>query len=254
MTSIAEGKPGIFVGNLIGGIPVIFLLIIPVLAIFGNGIKLNHGLNTKNILFSLGVIVAPSIAILDKKVTSIEGIVIILLYIILVLFIQRKHGFLDNNSTQTMNIKAYSYKDLLKILAGIAVMFIASQIIVDKTLYFSDFFKIPPFYISLIVLSLGTNLPEMSLAIRSVISGKKDIALGDYVGSAAANALLFGVFTLLNGGEVLTIDNFFTTFVFVAGGLIMFFVFSRSQNTLPRSRGYILIVFYFLFALFQLKG
>ena len=106
----------------------------------------------------------------------------------------------------------------------------------------------------MIVLSLGTNLPELSLAIRSVVSGKKDIAFGDYMGSASANTLLFGIFTLLSGGEVLSVNNFFKTFLFVAGGLVLFFVLSRSENTLSRRAGFILLALYLIFAFFQMSG
>jgi len=254
LTAVSEHNPEIFVGNLIGGIPVIFLFIIPLLAILGNGIRINHDFTLKNLLFTLGIIVAPSFFMLDKEMNSIEGIILIILYISLIFVVEKKHGFFDRSNVQAMNIKAYSYKDLVKILLGIGIMFVASQIIVDKTMYFSEILKIPAFYISLIVLSLGTNLPELSLAIRSVVSGKKDIAFGDYMGSASANTLLFGIFTLLSGGEVLSVNNFFKTFLFVAGGLVLFFVLSRSENTLSRRAGFILLALYLIFAFFQMSG
>lgn len=254
LTAVAEHNPEIFIGNLIGGIPVIFLFIIPILAIFGNGIRINHDFNFRSLLIALGVIVAPSVFMLDKTMSAVEGIIMILLYIILIFIVEKKHGFFDKSNAQAMNIKAYSYKDLLKILLGIGIMFVTSQIIVDKTMYFSEILKIPAFYISLIALSLGTNLPELSLAVRSIFSGKKDIAFGDYMGSAAANTLLFGIFTLLSEGEVLSVNNFFTTFLFVAGGLILFFIFSRSQNSLSRGAGLVLFALYLIFAFSQLSG
>src|SRR3989304_7537710 len=39
-SAVSQGTPEIFVGNLLGGITVIFLFIIPILAILGRGIKL----------------------------------------------------------------------------------------------------------------------------------------------------------------------------------------------------------------------
>ncbi len=251
VTAIAENNPQIFIGNLIGGIPVIFLFIIPILAIFGNGIKLNHDFDTKNLLFSLGVIAAPSVFLLDKKVGFFEGVILILLYLVLILFIERKHGFFDRANTQALNLKAYSYRDIIKILLGIGVVFVASQIIVEKTLYFSNILNISAFYISLMALSLGTNLPELSLAMRSIAYGKKDIAFADFMGSAAANTLLFGVFTLLNKGEVISINSFFVIFIFVVGGLTLFYFLSQS-HTISRRSGFILFCLYLLFVSFQL--
>ena len=51
VNSLIERKPEIFVGNLIGGIIVIFLLIIPVLAVFGNGVKLTHQMSRDHLVF-----------------------------------------------------------------------------------------------------------------------------------------------------------------------------------------------------------
>lgn len=252
LTAVAENNPQIFIGNLVGGIPVIFLFIIPILAIFGNGLKLNHDFSAKYLLLCLGVIAAPSVFLLDKKMSSIEGVILILLYIVLILFIERKHGFLDKNNTRVVHIKAYSYWDLIKILLGIGIVFVASELIVEKTLYFSDILNISSFYISLIVLSFGTNLPELSLAIRSIAYGKKDIAFGDYMGSAAANTLLFGIFTLLSLEEVSTEGSFLIIFTFVVGGLVVFYLLSQSR-TISRRAGLILFALYLLFAFFGLE-
>ncbi len=101
-------------------------------------------------------------------------------------------------------------------------------------------------------LSLGTNLPEFSLAIRAIISGKKDVAFGDYVGSAAANTLLFGIFTILNTGEVVTVNNFFRTFLIMVLGLGMFFVFSRSKHDITQKEGFVLLVLYGVFVASEL--
>jgi cation:H+ antiporter len=248
MTALAENKPEVFSGNLIGGIAVIFFLVIPILAILGNGIKLKQ-VNSNNLLLTFVVLLAPSFFVLDKRVTNLEGGIMILLYIALFFFIQKDKGVFDLKHSKILNNKLYSYKDIIKILFGISMVFIASHVIVDTTLYFASVLHISTFYISLIFLSLGTNLPELSLAIRSIISGKKDVAFGDYLGSAATNTLLFGLFTLLNTGEVLTVNNFLKTFIVLLIGLIIFFYFTRSKNDISRKEGFILLLLYGAFAI-----
>ena len=177
LTSVTEGDPEIFVGNLLGGIPVLFLFIIPLLAVFGNGIQLKHELDTKKMLATLGVILAPSLLVLDKRVTNAEGVILIIMYGMLLILIQRKRGIFAIDPMTQLQSKYYSPKDVLKLLAGIGLVFISSHFIVDQTLYFSQLFTVSPFFISLLLLSLGTNLPELSLVVRSVYLGKKDIAL-----------------------------------------------------------------------------
>lgn len=252
LNAVAQNDPEIFIGNLLGGIPIIFLLVIPVLAIFGNGITLRHELNNKSIISTLLVILLPSIMILDQKITITEGLIAISSYALLVFLVQRNHGLFDKDHTKVMNLKAYSYMDLVKILAGIGLMFITSNIIVDETIYFSNTFGVSQFFISLIVLSIGTNLPELSLAVRSIISKKKDVAFGDYLGSAAVNTLLFGVMTILIGGEAVTNNGYLMTFFFIAFGLLLFYFFTRSKNSISRNEGIALFCLYVVFILAEI--
>lgn len=252
LISVTTHKPEIFVGNLLGGIVVIFLFIIPLLAIFGNGISLNHSLDTKSLLITLGVILAPSFIILDRRATNLEGFVLICLFLFLFYYIERKKGIFDRKNSEILNVHAYSMKDIGKILFGLVLVFLSSQAIVTQTLYFSSMFHISPFYISLIMLSIGTNLPEISLAIRSARSGNKDVAFGDYLGSAAANTLLFGFFTILNDGEVITLNSFVTTFLFTIMALGLFFFLTRVRNRLTRKEGIVLMMLYGVFILWEL--
>lgn len=254
LQAVADQKAEIFVGNLLGGIVVLFLVVIPLLAVFGNGISLKNELDNKTLIATLGVILAPAFFILDKKITPIEGWIFILLYLILLFFVQRKNGIFDTKNSQILQIKAYSYKDLLKIIVGLGIVFIASNVIVEKTVYFAELLNMSAFYISLLVIALGTDLPELSLAVRSVISGKREIAMGDYIGAAAVSTFLFGIFTVLHNGEIITGSNFIITFVFIAIALGAFYFLSTKKQYITRTNGVALLGIYLLFIAFELLG
>jgi len=252
LQAVVDHDPEIFVGNLIGGIVVLFLVVIPLLAIFGNGISLKHELDKQTLLATLGVIIAPSFTVLDKKVTTFEGVILIALYIVLLFAVEKKNGIFDKRNVQLLNIKAYSYKDIIKILVGIGIVFISSSIIVDKTIYFAHILNISTFYISLIIVALGTDLPELSLAIRSVVSGKKEVAMGDYIGAAAISTFLFGIFILLHQGDIITVSNFLVTLIFIITALGLFYIFFRTKNYISRKNGFMLLSLYILFVILQL--
>lgn len=250
--AVANHDAEIFVGNLLGGIAVLFLVVIPLLAILANGLSLKHELNHHTLFITLGVIFLPAILILDRRVTNPEGLLLISSYLVLLFLVERHHGIFDKRNQKLLNVRSYSYKDILKIILGLGIVFVASNLIVKQTMYFADLLDIPAFYISLIVVALGTDLPELTLAIKSVVTGKKEIAMGDYIGAAAASTLLFGIFTLLNNGEVITISNFFVTFIFIGTALILFFALSVRKNFISRRDGFFLICIYLLFVTFEL--
>lgn len=252
LSAVAENKPEIFVGNLLGGVVVIFLFIIPILAILGKGLNVNHTLSKKHLILTLAVCCAPALAVIDQRVSNFEGLLLIGFYGFLFYVFQKKYSFFDRDETQVLSLKAYSFIDLVKVGLGIALVFVSSNYIVDQTIAYSQYFGIPAFYISLVGLSVGTNLPELSLAVRGIASGKKDVAFGDYLGSAAANTPLFGLFTLMNDGEVLTVNNFLLTFLFIAGGLGLFYYFARSGRVITRREGAVLLSIYVLFVIYEL--
>ena len=252
LQAVADHDAQIFVGNLLGGIIVLFLVVIPILAVFGKGISLKHELDNKTLFITLGVILLPALFTLDKRVTNFEGVIMIAAYLILLYIVQRKNGIFNHENEQLLNMRAYSYVDFFKILAGLGIVFVASNLVVDKTLYFADILHISSFYIGLIVIALGTDLPELTLAIRSVVSGKKELAMGDYVGAAAVSTFLFGLFTLLHNGEVITISNFFITFIFITIALTAFYIFSFRRKFISRTNGLILLGIYICFVFFEL--
>lgn len=254
INSIIDKDPEIFVGNLLGASLVLFVLAIPILAILGNGVMLSHQLDGRKLPFALLVVAAPSFFILDKTVTLSEGIFLVVLYFVLFYMIEKKKGLMEHIVDRVIDGKTHLAEDLIKIIGGALTVFLASNLIVDKTILFSNVFNISPFLISLLILSVGTNLPELSLTIRSVSMGKKEVALGDYVGSAAANTLFFGLLIIFNQREIVLANHFLQTFIFTVLGLVLFFYFTRSKNDISRKEGIILLVVYLAFIFFEIVG
>lgn len=252
LNAIAIGDPEIFVGNLLGGVIVIFLLIIPVLAILGDGITLSRQLDKRNVLLSLLTIASPAFFLADKKISNIDGVFMILLYLFLLFFIQKKRGLIEAIENSGLHPKVNYVDSFMRIIVGVVIVYFTSQFLVDRTIYFSNVFQISPFIISLVALSIGTNIPEFSLAIRSVLSGKKEIALGDYIGSASVNTLLFGVLSIINSTQVNINGNFIITFFFILLAVILFYLFSRSRNDISRKEGLFLLGLYVSFLIIEL--
>lgn len=251
INSIINNTPDIFVGNLLGASLIIFIFIIPILAVFGGGVKLIHQLNENNLIFALLVVAAPVFLIADNVLTRTEGVFLIIIYFILFYFIEKRHGLMEIQREKKQLLNKHFLEDIIELLLAIAVLFLTSRYLVTETVYFSSVLKISQFLISIIILSLGTNIPEISLAIKAITNGKNEVALGDYLGSAAANTLLFGLFTLLNGKRVnISIYSFRIMFLTLLG-LGIFYLFSRSKNDISKHEGKILLLTYLLFIVLQ---
>lgn len=250
--SVMNGDPSIIAGNLLGGVIVMFLCVIPLLGLLGNGVRIPAQLDKQQLMLTLMVVVAPAFLTADQRIGKWEAIFLILLYFTLFLFFSFKQPLLEKIKQGLTKKKKKGAILFAQMALGIGILVVASNQIVDSTLYFAEILRISPFFVSLIVVSLGTNIPEISIVFKSVISKKKDVALADYLGSASTNTLLLGVFTLMYGKTIQLPNHFFQRFAFLAIGLVLFFFFARSKNTLSRKESSLLFLLYIAFVVFEL--
>ncbi len=247
VNSILENDPEIYVGNLIGASIVIFMLIIPLLAITGNSIKITSEFRGFNLPASLVVVALPVILAMDGRVGRTDSILALCLFGFLVVVVQTKRGLLEKVKSISARSGIKVGKELLRIGFGVATIFVASRFVVEQTMYFSNLLELSPFVISLLLIGFGTNIPELSFVVRSAFMRNNQVAFGDYVGSASFNTFLMGGLTLLYGKPVLLTNSYLVSLLFLVVGLFGFYYFARTKNSISRLEGIILLFLYVLF-------
>jgi cation:H+ antiporter len=249
--SYIDKTPEIAVGNLLGGIIVLFLLMIPLLAIIGNGIKIENQYTKISLLLTLGTLVFPAIFFLDSYLQYREALFLLICYgvSIVILFIGNKH-----KKRKTVNRKIGFVTiiwNFCKIILGTILLLWACDNLIKEVINVANSFNVSPFIISFLTLSIGTNLPEMSLAIKSILKGDKEVAFGDYLGSASFNLVILAVLALFNN-RISINANFISIIVFTVLGLGLFYYFALSKREISRKEGIILLTIYFAFICFEI--
>lgn len=247
LSATVEGTPEIYVGTLIGGSAVIFLFVIPLLAIFGNGITVAQDLKGRYMFLALLVVILPAFSTFNGALYWQESLIMLALYGLLFNFI-RKHKTITEELSDIIHPPAKAtLLDVSKIIIGVAFILGASLALVESVIPIAQAVHVPPFIISLLLLSLGTNLPELFVAIQSIRKNDKALALGDYIGSAAANTLIFSIFTLINKKVEVFYGDFIYTFIVLLVGIVCFYFISMTKKTITRQEGFLLLVLYILF-------
>lgn len=226
------------------------MLIIPLLAIVSKSIHITPEFRGFNLPASLVVVALPALTVMDGKITKIDSYLIIGLFIFLLISIQSKKSLLKQ-AQKIANSKSKISRDFLKMLFGILVIFTSSYFIVEQTVYFANILKVSPFIISLLITSLGTNIPELSLIIRSVIIKNNQVAFGNYVGSASFNSLIMGILSLIYGKDLILGNNYFISLIFLIINLILFYRFAKTKNTISVKEGLILLALYLIFVIIE---
>lgn len=80
--------------------------------------------------------------------------------------------------------------DLFLILAGLALLLVAADLLVRGAVDMAAALKVSPLIISLTIVSFGASAPEMSIALRSALAGSGELAIGNIIGSNIANVFL----------------------------------------------------------------
>ena len=251
VNALFEDAPEIFTGDLIGASLVLFILVIPLLAILGNGVKLSNHLSSGKLLFALVTVGLPGVFITDGQLTSWEAVALIVLYIGSVVVIEKQKGILQQLRNRLVCDKRDYLVMGIQVITAAVILFYAGAVLVDKTVLVAHVLGVSPYLVSLLGLSVGTNTPELTLAVRAVMLGKKDVAIGDYIGSASANTLILGVLALINGGVSVS-NHFFQTMLFTVLGLGFFYYFTRSKNDVSRTEGIALLFLYLSFILAEI--
>lgn len=250
INAVIDGHPEIFLGNLIGSSVVVLLLIVPLLAVLGGGVSLNHSFRFKDLVTAALVVGFPALLTLDNRFGFIDALISIILYAYFV-YVQEK----NNNSLSKLVMinfgKSAIYMSLAKILAALALVFVASNILVDQTTVLGELFGVSPFIISILVISIGTNVPELSIAVRAILAKKKDIAFGNYVGSASLNTFVLGVLSMISEKPIQAEGSNYSVVVFMVG-LVVFLYFGKSKSEISRWEGVGLLGCYVLFVVFEM--
>jgi len=247
VNAVLNNDPEIFVGNLIGASIVLFLLIIPLLALTGKAIHIRKELRGYRLIYPLIVIGMPVLVSLDGTISKLDGVIVVLLYVISSLILEQGRRPTDNMKTLTKLKKTSVRTELAKITFGALLIFGSSRIVVAQTEYFSSMLGLSEFLLSLLVIAIGTNLPELSFVVRSMFLRSNQVAFGDYVGSASFNAFLFGLLSLWHGKPIVLTNSYLLSLLFLIAGLILFYIFAKSKHTISRMESAVLLMLYILF-------
>jgi cation:H+ antiporter len=248
INSFIDGLQQMSLGNLLGGVIILFTLIL------GTSVIINRKISTHEILNDISPILLflllPITLGLRGSLGLVDGIIIIVSYVILVVYLFKK-----NNHITTFGINIANKKETLKrvgyIIVGVVLVMFTSNFIIDVTERLIAYFNLPVFLVGLLFFSIGTNLPEITLVVRSWLRGAEDLSLSNLFGSAMANILLIGIFISMREITVPVDMSYVVLVAMYALIFLLLILFARSNKEFKRIEGVVLLILYILFLLTQ---
>jgi cation:H+ antiporter len=109
---------------------------------------------------------------------------------------------------------------LVLTLLGLAVALVASDLGVSYTRALAAAIGAPPFVVGVVLVAVGTDLPEIGNSIASHLQGEGDVNVGDSVGSTLTQyTFVLGLFPLVAGTLAISARQVGVVTVLTMGGL-----------------------------------
>ena len=132
------------------------------------------------------------------------------------------------------------------VVLGLVLVIIGAHFTVESASTIAKSFGISEWVIGIVMVSLGTSLPELTVSISAALKGKVDMAIGNIIGSNMANTtVVLGASALVNPLQVNANGYVFDIATMLVATLIL--VFITANKLYNKSAGISLIIILGLF-------
>lgn len=146
------------------------------------------------------------------------------------------------------------WQQLLLLIAGLVVVGGASEVVIESGLHIAEILEISQTLVGIIMIGVGTSLPELAVSASALIKGSSGLSVGNLIGSNIVDILLaLGLSTTIGGWRVeRSIIAFDLPFLVVTSIIIIMFLLTRTK--LERKESLLVLALYYGYLMLKLQG
>ncbi len=269
LLGITPNIDGLVIGNKVGSFFTNITLILGILGLTQTIYVSKWVLRREGVMLFLSVGVFFLFAV-DGVLTRIEAIIMIIIYIlylILIIYsekkIERAEPKIRENERERLDPHSFDIaessikntsgkKDIIFFIIGLTFLLIGAEITLISGHNLAMEFNLPENVIGILIIGLGTSLPELVADLTAIRRNSHGIAVGDILGSNICN-------TLLATGAGAIIADFNVAFIILVFDIPMLFVaislayyFLWTEKALKKWEAALLIGFYGFYVILKL--
>lgn len=243
IVSALNGVSDIGWGTVIGANVADLTIVIGLVALIGGNIYVGSR-TFKYDIFYIMLAALPIILAIDGNLSRLDGVVLIIICAVFLMhMIQESYRFhkIENKKGNRLFVNS------LVFIASVTVLFFAANAVVEYALKLAIDFLVPEIFIGLVLISIGTTLPEFTFALRALKSGYGELAIGDILGNVIIDAsLVIGIVAVINPIEISFLIVALTGF-FMVLSMFMVITFLERDKGLTKKDAVMLIFIYILY-------
>lgn len=243
IASALQGIPSFGLGTLFGS-NVADLTLVFAIIIFStkHGIRVGSKVLEDNVWYPL-LLLLPLILGLDGHYSRIDGAALIVAGLLFYVWIFRKNH-LENLPDRSSEPRV---KNILFLVLGMAGLVIGSHLTVKFGVELAFTLGLSPLLIGMLLVGIGTTMPELLFSLRALKQNNEEIAFGDILGTVISDAtIVVGILALVAPFEFSKRIVYLTgSFMLIAAFIL--FALMRSGHRLTKKEGVLLLLFYLTF-------
>ncbi len=242
-----KGIPSFGLGMLFGSNVADLTLIFAILVFYaGRSLKVESKILKNHVIYPF-LLLFPLILGLDGYYSRVEGAALIVAGAVFY-YLALRNGKDKSPAVSENNSR---YKSLALLLVSMAVLLLGAHFTVASASSVANSLGISPILVGMLIVGLGTTMPELFFSLRSIKKREDSLAIGDILGTVLADAtIVVGILALVNPFAFPQKIIYITGAFMVLASFILF-RFMKSGRSLTRREGFMLLLFWIAFVVVE---
>lgn len=247
VNSAIAGIPEFGLGTLFGSNVADLTLIFAILIIYaGRGIKIESKI-LKHVRLYPFFLLIPLILGFNGHYSRLEGAALVIAGALFYYLVFR-------NGIETSAVPSNTVdktKSIIFLLAAMALLLVGSHFTVTSATALAGGLAISPILIGMLIVSLGTTMPELFYSLKSVKRHDDGLAIGDMLGTVLADAtIVVGILAFI-APFFFSVKIVYVTGAFMMVACLILINFMKSGRVISRKEGYMLLAFWLTYAVVE---
>jgi len=241
ITAAMNSHTDIILGNIVGSNISNVGMVIGIAAMLSVGAGL--GIRKRTVRKWLPIMIFVSVLLVlfsfDGEISQIDGMILIVGLIVFTVYIIRTAkkqdpvGDVVEDEDPEIHMAFIRFtintvpRAILCVCVGAFLLFVGGDFTVDGAVSISENLGISQIVIGIVIIAIGTSLPELVTSVIAIRKGQMDIGVGNIIGSNIYNILLIGGIAATIIGIPVSSDIFSHYYIMIAFSLVLFVGFRK---------------------------
>ncbi len=250
MAASASSKPEIAVANVIGSNIFNITLVLATVFFVAKRVNPHRDFFAKDSSWALFPVLIFILMVMDGTFSRFDGLLLVSLMVAYILFLLKagKDILTQSDEEEEEEPEVFSWQKVSGLtILGLGLVIVGASYTIDSASSIAQGFGISEWVIGIVMISLGTSMPELVVSITAARKGKADMAIGAIIGSNMANTtMVLGAAALVSDIHIDPSKYMFDISTMLVATLMLVFITANKMYTKPAGIGLLIVLALFL--------